>query len=496
MMSGSIFSKVMGMAILAGALSACSVAPAYRAPVMDVPEQYREATLLAHAESGGSWKIAEPADHHEEPVGWEMLQDDDLLALQARAVAANQELAAAVARLDAARALVGQARAAWLPEIGIGTGVSRQRLASAGQGGSDADAAMLRTSWRAQAAVAYEVDVFGRVSASVQSAQADADGQRAQASALKLIIQADVAHHYLLLRQLDAEAAILDESVLAWTQTLELVQSKRDQGVVTEAVVASIETQLTQVQAQRIATGQQRSLAEHALAVLLGEFPSRFSLPVRPQSFVALSIPPGLPSSLLERRPDIAAAERAMAAENARIGIAKAAFFPSLSLTGAFGYESASLGSLFDWSQRTFLLGPLVGTALNLTAFDGGRRRAALAQAEAAYQERLAQYRQVVLRAFREVEDGLASVRDLDARLERLRAAQAGAARARAEARDRFDAGDVDYLFVLETERAWLTQQQAVARAEGDRLRAAVDLVRALGGGWGRRTAGAQDVAA
>ena len=470
---------------LATALSACSLAPGYHPPAMEIPTTYKELRLWAEDEAAGAWKLAEPADTDADSVRWEMLQDSDLLALQARAVAANQDLAAARARLDQARALVDQARSARVPDVGFGLGATRQRTAGTAAGEPDGGPGVLQTTWRAQVTAAYEVDLFGRVTTSIEATEADATSEAAWVNALELVIEADVANHYFLLRQLRSEAALLEETAQSWMQTLTLARHKHAEGTVTDAVVASIETELAQTQAESRVVHRQLTLTEHALAVLLGEVPSRFALAVFPQHYAAFTVPPGLPSALLERRPDIAAAERAMAAENARIGIAKAAFFPSLTLTGAAGYESAQLSDLLHWSQRTFLLGPLVGTVINLPLFDGGRRRAGLAQAEARYRERVAQYRQIVLRAFQEVEDGLASLRLLDEQLEQLRTAKASADRAVAEARARFKAGDVEYLFVLDSERTLLAQKLAVLRTEGDRIRAAVDLVRALGGGWG-----------
>lgn len=222
----------------------------------------------------------------------------------------------------------------------------------------------------------------------------------------------------------------------------------------------------------------------HALATLLGQTPAAFSLAPAALQTVTVQLPPGLPSTLLERRPDVAAAERAMAAENARIGVAKAAFFPALTLTGSLGYESHELGNLAQWSQRTFLLGPLVGTALNLPIFDGGRRDAELDRARAVYAQRVGEYRKTVLQAFREVEDSLATLRTLDARLVHQRGAEQASTRVAHAAQQRFDEGDVDYLQVVDAQRTLLHHRQALIQAEGERARATVDLVRALGGGW------------
>lgn len=470
--------RMAAVSLLGWILSACSAMPDYQRPEVAVPAHYKEG--LGADEGEATWKVAEPADGRLTQVDWEIFNDPTLIALQAQAMSANQELEATLASVKRARALVEEAQAERLPEVGVGAGATRQRTHET----ENDNAAALQTRWRAQVSIAYEVDLFGRVSSSIAASQADAESKVAHWNAMRLVVQADVAHHYFLVRQLDEEASLRDAAVQSRQRTLELVRSKYAEGVVTHVTVASAEAELAQAEAELVGTRQQRALTEHALAVLLGKLPSQFTLAAAANRFEAIAIPAGLPSSLLERRPDIAAAERAMVAENARIGIAKAAFFPSLSLTGVAGYEASRIGDLLNWSQRTFLLGPLVGTALNFALFDGGRRRARVAQAEDRYQEQLAKYRQVVLKAFQEVEDSLVSIRTSDERLDRLRIAAASASRAAEDAAARFQAGDVEYLQVLDTERSLLKQQIAVSRAQGDRMRMAVDMVRALGGGW------------
>jgi len=230
------------------------------------------------------------------------------------------------------------------------------------------------------------------------------------------------------------------------------------------------------------------------LAILLGKLPAAFSVEAKPLDNVTVQLPPGMPSTLLERRPDIAAAERAMTAENARIGVARAAFFPALSLTGSLGYESADLANLANWSQRTFLLGPLVGTALSMPIFDGGRRSAEVARVRGVYEERVAEYRKTVLQAFREVEDSLVSIRTLDERIVHQRGAEDASSGVAQSAKARFDEGDVDYLVVVDAERTRLRSRQSRIQFEGERARATVDLVKALGGGWDLSKAERSDI--
>jgi multidrug efflux system outer membrane protein len=340
--------------------------------------------------------------------------------------------------------------------------------------------------WRAQASVSYEADLFGRVASSVQAATADAQQSAALYRSVLLALQADVAQGYFQVRELDAELQIYRRTVDLRRKTVDLIRHRYDAGDVGELDLDRARADLESARAEQAGIARKRAAAEHALAVMLGKAPAEFSLPARPISRIAIDIPAGLPSSLLERRPDIAAAERAMAAANARIGVAKSAFFPSLMLTGAGGLESSALGDLFNWSSRTFLLGPLVGTALSLPIFDGGRRQANLDRARAVYKEDVADYRQTVLTAFREVEDNLASLRLLHGQTAAQDAALQAATRAAQLSQAQYREGAVSYLDVLDADRTALQQQRASARLDGDRASTVVSLIRALGGGWGQ----------
>lgn len=301
---------------------------------------------------------------------------------------------------------------------------------------------------------------------------------------VKLALQADVAQAYFLIRRLDAEQALYRQTVDLRTKTLELVEQRYQAGEISELDVARARSALSSARSEALSVERERAAAEHALATLLGTTPSEFSMPADRLSRLSVDIPAGLPSTLLERRPDIAAAERAMAAANARIGAAHAAFFPRLTLTGAFGYESEELGKLLEWSSRTFLLGPLVGTVLSLPIFDGGRREAGLERARAQYEGDVAAYRQTVLQAFREVEDGLSSLRILDAQTKVQDAAVAQSSRAAQLAQIQYREGSVSYLDVIDADREVLQQQRVSVRLDGDRAQVAVALIRAIGGGW------------
>ena len=278
---------------------------------------------------------------------------------------------------------------------------------------------------------------------------------------------------------------VFTRTVTLREQALKLVQRRFDEGDISELDVARAKSELATARSDAMTIQRLRAASEHSLAVLLGKAPAQFTMAANPLTPVEIRVPPGLPSSLLERRPDIAAAERAMAAANARIGVAKAAFFPSLSLTGAGGFESSTLGDLFQWSSRTFLLGPLVGTALSMPIFDGGRRKGNLANARAVYEEDVANYRQQVLVAFQEVEDNLSDLRILEGQTQTQADAVKSSSRAAQLSRTQYNEGAVNYLDVIDAERTVLQSQRIAVQLSGTQAVATVNLIRALGGGWG-----------
>ncbi len=475
-----------GLSLLATLLIAagCAVGPVYERPNAATPATFKEAVTTT-AVDAGSWKAAQPSEEVARGRWWTVFGDPRLDDLEQQALDANQNLKAAAARLKQARALAQAAHADLLPSLDAGLGATRQRQSPVSQRLPDNAAVPAQTFYRAQVGASYEVDLFGRVSASVDAARADSERSEALFRSVQLALQADVAQHWFELRELDAEAEVLREGVTLREQALKLARSRHEAGDIGQEDVARAETELANVRTDALGVARQRAVVEHALAVLLGKAPAEFTAPAMPLQRVDLRIPAGLPSSLLERRPDIAAAERAMAAANARVGVAKAAFFPSLSLTGGLGYESGSLGNLFDWSSRTFLLGPLVGTALNIPLFDGGRRNGSLADAKARYEEDVADYREQVLVAFREVEDGLSDLRMLDEQISAQEIGARAAVQAARLAQVRYAGGDSSYLEVIDAERTVLQARRAAVQFEGQREFATVALIRSLGGGWG-----------
>lgn len=469
----------LAMAVL---LAGCAVGPDYQRPGIDVPNAYKEATLSP--EAAKQWKMAQPAEALARGEWWAIFKDPVLDQLEAQAMAANQDLKVAAARVKQSRALRQNAEADQLPSLDAGFGPMRQRQSGAAQGSPDSADSSPQTLWRAQAGISYEADLFGRIASGVDAATADAEQSAALFQSVRLALQADVAQAYFRIRRLDAEQDLYRRTVDLRGKTLKLVQQRYDEGEISELDLARAKSALSSASSQALGIERERSVAEHALATLLGKTPAQFALAARPLGRMSVDIPAGLPSSLLERRPDIAAAERAMAAANARVGVAKAAFFPRLSLTGAFGFESSELGNLLEWSGSMFLLGPLVGTVLTLPIFDGGRREAGLEKARARYEEDVAAYRQTVLQAFREVEDGLSGLRVLKEQTKIQDAAVQQASRAAELSQIQYREGSVSYLDVIDADRQVLVQQRASLALDGDRAQTAVALVRAIGGGW------------
>ena len=475
--------RALAGGLLMTLVAACSVGPTYKRPEVDTPAAFKEAPIPAS--EAGTWKSAQPSEVLERGQWWAIFGDATLNQLEDEALAANQDLKAAAARVAESRAGLNAARSAWFPELDAGFGPTRERVSPASQGLPQNAHLPPVTLWRAQATASYEAPLFGRVSDNVAAVRADSQQTEALFRSVQLALQADVAANYFSLRELDTEQDLYRKTVASREDGLKLVKHRYDAGEVSELDLQQATNALSTARAEAAGVERQRAASEHALAVLLGKPPAQFSFPQQPLEPVLARVPAGLPSALLERRPDISAAERAMAAANARVGLAKSAFFPQLNITGAFGYESAGLSQLFLWSSRTFLLGPFAGTALTLPIFDGGRRKAELAQARAQYDEQVANYRSQVLTAFREVEDSLSDLRLLDDQIRAQNDAVNAAARAEHLSQAQYREGAVNYLDVLDSQRTVLQAQRQASQLAGSQAVATVNLIRALGGGWG-----------
>jgi outer membrane protein, multidrug efflux system len=475
--------RVLAGGLLMTLVAACSTGPTYKRPDVDTPQAFKEAPLPAS--EAGTWKSAQPSEAVQRGQWWTIFNDETLNKLEDEAASANQNLKAAAARVRESRAGLDAARSAWFPELGVGFGPTRERLSPASQGLSQNAYVPPVTLWRAQSTVSYEAPLFGRVSDNVAASRADSQQSEALFRSVQLALQGDVASNYFSLRELDTEQDLYRRTVALREEGLKLVKHRYDAGEVSELDLQQATNSLASAKSDAAGIARQRAASEHALAVLLGKPPAEFSFSQQPLEPVLARVPAGLPSSLLERRPDIAAAERAMAAANARVGLAKSAFFPQLDITGAFGYEASGLSQLFKWSSRTFLLGPFAGTALTLPIFDGGRRKADLTRARAQYDEQVANYRQQVLNAFREVEDSLADLRLLDDQIKAQNDAVTAAARAEHLSEAQYREGQVNYLDVLDSQRTVLLAQRQASQLAGSQAVATVSLIRALGGGWG-----------
>lgn len=476
-----------GAAPLAAALllTACGT-PAFRPPAIDTPTAFKESQAgpdrVATAPDGSRWKVGRPAEQQPRGEWWRVFDDPALTALIGEATRNNASLAVAAARVRQARAIAGIADADRTPQIGAGAGAQRSRLAPL-QAGQGADAPLApQTRYQASLVASYEVDLFGRVAANVAAARADTAASEANFRSVLLSLQADVAQLYFRLRATDAELDTVGRTVRLREESVKVNQRRFDLGDIGEFDLARAQTELATARADAIALQRQRTTAEHALAVLLGRPASTFAAgpsPLLDSTFMP-TIPAGLPSSLLERRPDIAAAQRAMEASNARIGVARAAMFPALTLSATGGGVGDSAANVFAWSSRSWMLGALLSAPL----IDGGRNRANVARSEAALEESVATYRQSVLVAFAEVEDNLAGLRILSGQAAEIEQALVSARRAADLARKLYDAGRSSYLDLLDAQRNLATVERSAVQLRGNRAITTVALIRALGGGW------------
>jgi hydrophobe/amphiphile efflux-1 (HAE1) family protein/NodT family efflux transporter outer membrane factor (OMF) lipoprotein len=450
-----------------------TVGPDYQAPSNSVPAGYKSAEY-------GNWQEGQPLDHVPKGNWWEIYADTNLNSLEARAVQASPNLQAAVARVEQARSTARVARADLLPNINFDPSYTRQRY-SPNQDPSFGN--MTANTFSTPLDLSYEVDLWGRVRRGFESARADAQASLATYYNVLLTLQTDVAQNYFSLRSLDAEIATVNDTVGLRKEQVKLTQGRFDGGIGSDLEVAQSQTELATTEAEAASLAQRRDQMENAIAVLVGENPSTFKLPAYTSGHWNVEppqIPAGLPSDLLQRRPDVATAERQLASANAKIGVAKAAFFPVLTLTGSGGYLSGDVDSLFNWSSHTWSIGP----SLSLPIFAGGRNKANLARSRSAFDEAAANYREQVLVAFSDVENSLSGIRHLSDQDEAQKRAVTNAQRAASLAGDRYSSGIVSYIEVVDANRDELTAERAEAQLAGQRLIASVQLVKALGGGW------------
>lgn len=474
----------LAVAALALSLGGCDLAPDFKLPLISGGNFFKEAPKEEPVKLGkdemGSWKVAEPSADLPRGEWWRVFKDDKLNALEEEAMKGNESIKAMQARVKQARAAAKGARSWLFPGVDGTSDFTRRKLNPASLGFAPGGGLPIQNVATGKLGLSYELDVIGRVRGNWKAAKADAKEAAAQFHSLRLALQADVADMYFGIRALDRDIDILTRGVSLRRANTNILEKKVAAGEITELDLAASVVDLENTRSNLHDAKRQRAELEHALAVALGRAPSQFDM----ESGWVVSeipvIPAGLPSALLERRPDVTAAQHALAAANERIGLARAAFFPSLNLTGTGGFESNVLGSLFEWTNRSWAFGPL----LSIPVFSGGRAAANLEQKKAAYEESVADYRQQVLEAFRDVEDSLSMLDSLGKQASAQYRAEHAAKRAADIATKRYDAGDLGYLESIAARRDALETERAGVSIKRARLSATVRLIRALGGGW------------
>jgi NodT family efflux transporter outer membrane factor (OMF) lipoprotein len=463
-------------------LGACTVGPKYHTPTSQTPETYKELTPKDFSQTEG-WKTAQPKDDALRGKWWEIFNDPLLNALEEKVNISNQSVAAATSSFFAARAQVREARSLYFPTVSTNPSITAQRPSA-----SNTTAAMVAGAPSVHTFTAYSLpfdatwqpDLFGRVRNTVRSTSAGAQASAADLENVRLTIHAEIAADYFSLRGQDALKKLLDETVVAFQESLELTKVLYETGISSDEAVAQAETQLESTQAQATAVQISRAQFEHAVATLVGEPASTFSIPPEPLKPRPPAIPFGVPSQLLERRPDIAASERLVAQANAQIGIAMTAYFPNVSLNASAGFQSTRIAEWFTWPSRFFAVGP----TLAQTLFEGGLRRATVQQFRAQYDQSVANYRQTVLIAFQQVEDNLSTLRILSVEIGQQDTAVASATRNLTIATDRYKLGIDPYLNVLTAQTLLLGNQVTALNLRTSQMTNSVLLIEALGGGW------------
>jgi NodT family efflux transporter outer membrane factor (OMF) lipoprotein len=468
--------RKFALAAVAGTLSllggCATVGPDYVKPA-PLPPQTKAVLPPSFMEADG-WRIAQPNDNVLRGNWWEIYANPELNALEEQVAAANQNVAQAEANYRQAQALVRASRSGYYPTVTGGASATRSRRSSEVSSLGTYNDFLLPIDF------SWEVDLWGRVRRTVEASQAGARASQADLASALLSAQSLLAQDYFQLRTVDAQKKVLEDTIVGYQKALDLTKNRYTGGVASRADVLQAETQLKSAQAQSIDLGGQRAQLSHAMAFLVGKPPSAFSIPVVPLTATPPAVPIGVPSDLLERRPDIASAERSVAAANARIGVAEAAFYPSVTLSASAGLEAATLANWLTWPARFWSVGPAVSEVL----YDGGLRRAQTDQARAAYDAQVAVYRQTVLTGFQEVEDSLAALRVLEEEAQVQQEALAAARQTVDVVTNQYKAGTVSYLDVIVAQTTALSNEQSALNILGRRMAASVSLVKALGGGW------------
>jgi NodT family efflux transporter outer membrane factor (OMF) lipoprotein len=473
---------ILPLTVLCALVAGCNVGPTYLPPTVTAPPAFKE-SLTQFKEADG-WTVANPQDAALHGKWWEIYIDPDLNALEDQLNIDNQNIRQAFENFMQARALVREARSLYFPMIGVGGSYTRSQASSnvGSATGSGTASGQQTQVFSFPADVSWEPDLWGRVRNTVHASQYTAQLTAADLENERLTEQASLAEYFFEIRGQDAQQKILNDTVEADSKALELAKARYDTGVDDQISVVEAQSTLESAQSAAINIGIARAQYEHAIATLIGKPASTFSIPLQPGTSVPPPIPVGLPSQLLERRPDIAAAERNMAVANAQIRVAYAAFYPSLTLSASGGVESSAIEHILDWPSRFWSVGPSVSE----TVYDGGLRRATVNQYIATYNANVAAYRQSVLTAFQQVEDSLATVRILSQQIRRQReAVDSSQTFVRLELA-RYETGIDPYIDVVTAQTTLLANRQSLANLEVQQMTASVQLIEALGGGWDR----------
>ncbi|MES2979977.1 MAG: efflux transporter outer membrane subunit [Pseudomonadota bacterium] len=467
--------RLLSLALATALLAGCAIGPNYTRPTTPDISRFKEAE---------GWAQAAPADALERGPWWQLFGDPALDALASRVEVSNQNVAAAVAAYAQARAVVREQRASLFPTVSLDSGASRSSRSSNTSANASASggSSSTRTSNSYQLSIggSWEPDVWGRLGRAVEGANAGASASAADLASARLSAQGELATNYLTLRQVDAQKELLKTTIAGFQRALQITQNRYTAGIVARTDVLQAQTQLANAQADDAGLARQRAQLEHAIAVLVGEAPGNFSIAPQAWSPVVPDVPLGVPSTLLQRRPDIAAAERRVASANEQIGIARSAFYPNLSLSASYGLGASRVADLFSASSTVWSLGLSAAQVL----FNAGATRARVDGSEAAHAQAVARYRQTVLASFADVEDQLAATRVLATQNELRRQASASADLVEQQVLNRYNSGQVGFTEVITAQASALSARRALVQVMADRQTTAVALIQSLGGGW------------
>ena len=456
--------------LITAQLTACAVGPDYERPRTVLPDTYKELK---------GFKQAEPVDEFINDQWWEIFKDATLNALEAQVNTGNQSIAQAESQYKMSQSMVQSATAAYFPTSNATATVNRFKAAS----GQNIAVNGIKNLFGGVISIAWAPDIFGGLRRQTESSIATAQSMAATLHALRLTSQATVAQNYFQIRTLDTQIKLLNDTAETYQKSLNIIQNRYEAGIAAKSDIVEAQTQLESTRAQAINLGILRAQLEHAIAVLIGKAPSELSITVSPLTTAIPPIPVSIPSTLVERRPDITIAERSVASANAQIGIAKAAYFPNLNLAASDGQQSTSLSTITSQGARYWALGP---AALAIPLLDGGARSAVLQSSIDAYDASVAGYRQTILTSFQQIEDNLAALRILDEEIQVQNKAVSAAHEAVKLTNNQYEAGTVSYLNVMVNQVTALNNEITAVNLQGQRLSAAVLLIKALGGGWNK----------